>query len=242
MMMSKTAARKLVCLVGWLLATSVAAGQVTNLAAFDKHKIHLGIQIGYAQSKFDLHYTEDEEVREFLQGTTSYYSPGFRIAFIVDLRLNNYLSVRTLPGITFFNRNLYYSWESGYSATQRGLDPYRQVESVYGEIPFDIKFRALRWRNFRTYLTSGMSYGFDFASFRNNKNNDEQSIVKLNTSDFRFTAGAGFDFFLRYVKFAIELKFSFGLRDLLIPDNDIYSRSVDNLNSRSFLVGFTFET
>ena len=93
----------------------------------------------------------------------------------------------------------------------------------------------------RPYLTAGISYGFDFASLRNNKNNDDQSIVRLNTSDFRYTAGVGFDFYLRYVKFAIELKMTFGLPNLKIPDDDYYSRAIEKMTSRTFMLGFTFE-
>ena len=53
--------------------------------------------------------------------------------------------------------------------------------------------------------------------------------------------GVGFDFFLRYVKFAIELKMSFGMLDLKVDDPDVYIRSFDNLSSRTFMRSFTFE-
>ena len=215
--------------------------QVTNLAAFDMDDIHFGIQIGYTQSKFDFHCTEDEAIRELLQGTTSYYNAGFHIAIIGDLKLTPYLNFRLLPGFTLVTRSLNFAWENNYLSTHPAADSKRSVESVYGELPFDFKFRAQRWHNFRPYLTLGGSYGFDFASLRNNKNNNDQSIIRLNTSDLRYTTGIGFDFYLRYVKFAIELKMSFGMLDLLIPDDDIYTLSTNSLKSRTFMLGFTFE-
>ena len=85
----------------------------------------------------------------------------------------------------------------------------------------------------------GSSYGFDFASLRNNRNSQNQSIVRLNTSDLRYTAGLGFDFYLRYVKFAIELKMTFSVMDLKIDNDDFYSQSIDGLNTRTFMLGFT---
>lgn len=218
-----------------------AVAQVVNLASFDRHVVHYGIQIGYTQSKFDLIYTEDDEVRGALQGTTSYYTPGFHVAIIGDLRLTNFVNVRLLPGITIINRQLSYSWNSAYAATHRNVEDMRQVESVYGEIPLDFKLRSMRWRNMRPYLTLGASYGFDFASMRNNKNNNNQSIVRLATSDFRCQTGVGFDFYMRYVKFAIELKVSFGIPDLRVEDDDLYTRSVEALRTRTFIIGFTFE-
>ncbi len=215
--------------------------QVNYLASFDKKKIHYGIQLGYTQSKFADAYTLDAEVRESLQGTTSYYTPGFHIAVVGDLRLGNFFNIRLLPGLTLINRTFTYNWEQQYQQQHPNVDPKRNVESVYGEIPFDIKFRAFRYRNFRPYLTAGGSYGFDFASMRNNKDNTNQGIIRLNTSDLRYTAGIGFDFYMRYVKFAIELKMSFGLVDLKIDDDDLYNQSMESIKTRSFMLGFTFE-
>ena len=225
----------------FLLLAGTLQAQVSNLAAFDMDLLHYGIQIGYSQSKFDFYYTEDGDVRETLQGTTSYYNAGFHIAIIGDMKLCNFINFRMLPGLTIINRSLNFSWEDVYAEAHPGVDAKRSVESVYGEIPIDLKFRAMRWRNFRPYVTTGMSYGFDFASLRNNKNNNDQSIIRLNTSDLRYTAGVGFDFYLRYVKFAIELKMAFGISDLKIADDDLYTRSFDNLNTRTFMLGFTFE-
>lgn len=224
-----------------LLALSTARAQVSYLAAYDKKKIHYGIQLGCTVSKFDLYYTEDADVRDKEQGTTSYYAPGFHLAILADLRLGNFFNLRCMPGLTLINRDINYTWSSSYLLSHPGVDLKRTVESVYGELPIDLKFRAMRWRNFRPYLTTGLSYGFDFASLRNNKNNNDQSIVRLNTSDFRYTAGVGFDFYLRYVKFAIEMKMSFGLTDMRVDDDDIYTQSSDFLNTRSIIIGFTFE-
>ena len=224
-----------------LILSGAVEAQVNYLAGFDKKPIHFGIQLGYTQSKFEDGYTEDDEVRESLQGTTSYYTPGFHLAIITDFRLGNYFNFRLLPGLTLINRTFNYNWTRAYVNLHNSPDFKRNVESVYGEIPFDIKFRSFRYRNFRPYLTAGASYGFDFASMRNNKNNNDQSIIRLNTSDFRYTVGVGFDFYMRYVKFAIEMKMSFGLTNLKIEDDDLYTRSVDFINTRTFMLGFTFE-
>lgn len=222
-------------------ASIAASAQVNNLSNFDRGLLHYGIQIGYSQSKFTIDYTEDDAVRQAMQGVTSYYNPGFHLAVIGDLRLTDFINLRMAPGLTLINRSINYAWSSQYASTHRNLDDWRGVESVYGEIPVDLKFRSMRYNDMRPYLTCGISYGFDFASLRNNKNRDDQSIVRLNTSDFRYTAGVGFDFYLRYVKFAIELKMSFGLPNLKIPDDDYYSRAIEKMTSRTFMLGFTFE-
>lgn len=212
-----------------------------NLGQFDRKLLHWGIQVGVTESKFDLAFSEDDELRQTLQGVTSYYEPGFHIAVIGDLRLNDYLNLRLLPGVTIVSRDLSYSWEAAYLASHRLAETNRLAESVYGDVPLEIKFRAQRWTDFRPYLTGGISYGFDFASLRRNRNRNNESIVRLQPNDLRYTMGLGFDFFLRYVKFAIELKMNFGLLDLKVPDEDIYIRSMDVMHSRTFMLSFTFE-
>ena len=215
--------------------------QVGNLGKFDSRLLHFGIQVGLTNSKFDLDYSDDSELRQTLQGTTSYFSPGFHIAVIGDLRLNNWFNLRLLPGVMLITRDVSYSWEDGYLQTHRLAERSRKVEFVYGEIPLEIKFRAIRWGNFRPYVTAGASYGFDLASLRKNRNRTDESIIRLEPHDFRYSLGLGFDVFLRYVKFAIDLKVSLGLADLKVEDPDVYIRAFNNLSSRTFMLSFTFE-
>jgi len=215
--------------------------QLGNLGNFDKRLLHYGIQVGYTQSKFDLAYSEDATIRQTLQGVTSYYAPGFHIAIIGDLRINNWFNLRLLPGVTLVTRDISYAWESGYLSTHVLAERSRNVESVYGDIPLEVKFRSRRYGDFRPYLTAGVSYGFDFASLRENRNRTNESIIRLQPHDLRYSMGVGFDVFLRYVKFAIELKMAFGLLDLKVEDPDIYIRSFDNLSTRTFMLSFTFE-
>lgn len=215
--------------------------QVGNLGKFDSRLLHYGIQVGLTMSKFDLEYTADETLRRDLQGTTSYFAPGFHIAVIGDLRLGNWFNLRLLPGVTLITRDVSYAWEPTYLASHRLAETSRNVESVYGDFPLEIKFRAMRYNNFRPYLTAGISYGFDFASLRKNRNRTDESIIRLEASDLRYTMGLGFDVFLRYVKFAIDLKMTFGLPDLKVEDPDVYIRAFDYLNSRTFMLSFTFE-
>ena len=240
MHLSNTQKKLLIIFLPLLFATEGRC-QIGNLLSFDDKLIHFGIQIGYTQSKFDLIYTEDDDVRSVLQGATSYYNAGFHIAVIGDLRINRYLNLRFLPGLTLITRKMDYAWEPVYFEQHPLLEPSRTVESVYGDLPLEIKFRAWRWNNFRPYVTAGGCYGFDFASLRKNKNNTEESIIRLNSSDLRYTIGVGVDVFLHYIKFAIEMKMSFGLLDLEVPDNELYTQSVNGMKSRTFMLGFTFE-
>lgn len=224
-----------------LLLSVPAHSQIGNLGKFDSRLLHYGIQVGYTQSMFDLEYSDEAALRETLQGVTSYYAAGFHIAVIGDLRLNDWFNLRLVPGVTLVTREISYAWESGYLPTHPLAEQRRSVESVYGDIPLELKFRAKRYGDFRPYLIAGVSYGFDFSSLRENKNLTDESIVRIQPHDFRYSLGVGFDVFLRYVKFAIEFKMNLGLLDLKVDDTDIYTRSYNNLSTRTYMISFTFE-
>ena len=82
-----------------VLGPVATRAQVGNLGQFDTRLLHYGIQVGYTQSKFDFDFSTDPEMRETLQGVTSYYAPGFHIAIIGDLRMGQWFSSisRVLP-------------------------------------------------------------------------------------------------------------------------------------------------
>lgn len=234
----------LVTVAVWAAFGSTAWGQIGNLGnlmSFDDKPLHYGIQVGLTRSKFDLEFVHDDALRTAVLGTASYYSEGFHISVVGDLRLGRYFNLRSLPGIILIDRDIYYHWAPSYQETHPLLEQHRTVESVYGHLPLELKLRAWRWYNFRPYLTCGGSYSFDFASLRKNKNNNDEAIIRLNADEWRYSVGAGVDFFLRYVKFAIELKMSFGVNDLLILDEEIYTQTLGSMRSRTLMISFTFE-
>lgn len=224
-----------------VLNIETSRAQVSNLAGFDEEMLHYGIQIGYAGSKFDVRYTQNDSILGQLNNSNSYNTAGFHIAVIGDLRLGRFFSLRALPGVSLLSRQMTYTWDPAYLAAHPIADPKRTVESVYGDLPIELKYKAMRWNNFRPYVTGGASYGFDFASLRKNKNNNDEAIIRLSPSDLRYTLGVGSDFFLSYVKFAIEFKMNFGLLNLKVPDDDIYTLATDKMRSRTYLICFTFE-
>ena len=236
----KEIAKILIC-ASLVLITPLGYSQILNLSNFDKNTLHYGISVGYMQSKFVVDYTEDDAIRDKIQGVTSYYIHGFHISIIGDLRINDYMNLRLIPGISFVDRELSYALSDAFASLTHTPERKRFVESVYGDLPLELKLRSQRWNNFRPYIITGVKYGFDFASLKNNKNRNDESIIRLASSDFSYLMGAGFDFYFQYFKFAIELKMGFGLVDLLIPDDTYYTQSINSINSRSFVLSITVE-
>ena len=179
---------------------------VQNRPYADMRQLHLGFSVG----------THLPDMTFANSGATAYdgtvwyaeqpsYSPGFCVGAVGDLRLNNWFNLRFNPGLCFGNRKISLRESStGETVTQ-------SLKSTLIVLPIDLKFSALRYRNSRPYVSSGIMPAFDVAKKRNEN-------LMLRTSDIYLTVGLGCDFYLPYFKFIPEVKFCFGLCDMLRHD------------------------
>jgi len=162
---------------------------------------------------------------------------GFDLGIVSEKRLMEYATLRFTPEIAFGSRSIEYHFA--------GVDTFdieKKIESTWLNFPLCLKIRSKRLGNIAAYMIGGGRFTLDLASQKDSKNTvPGQEIIKLYNTDYGFEAGAGLDFFLPYFKFGIELRAGLGMRNLLVPDNTIYSNSIDQLRSKVILISLTFE-
>ena len=249
-----------------LLAVLPARAQrniVLNMPAYDQEMFHFGFVLGVNQSLVTLKPITDLRTRVFdstyipdilpmpdsarVLSVNASPIPGFVISIVSNMRMGDHFDLRFIPSLSFGDRTLNYEIETyrtfaGGDTTERLLIN-KKVPSTYIIFPLEIRYKALRYNNFRPYLLVGGQYSLDLASNakkREQKNRNEK-IVKFNASDFYVEAGVGFDFYNEWFKFGIELKMMYGLMDVLKREGNIYTESISSLNSKIFQVSFTFE-
>ena len=133
------------------------------------------------------------------------FSPGFCVNGLVDFRLNEYFSLRLSPGLYFGNR------EIKMVEPVMGLSEKQNLRSVFVVAPIDVKYSAQRYRNLRPYLTAGVMPALDVSKKRSD-------FLKLKSTDVYLTVGLGCDFYLPFFKLNPEIKFCFGLTDVIQHD------------------------
>lgn len=94
--------------------------------------------------------------------------------------------------------------------------------------------------NYRAYVIAGFKYGIDMVSQAKVKAEDPD-VIKLSRQDYGYEIGFGFDFYMTYFKFSPEIKMYTGMKNLIIPENTIFSSPIEALYSKTFTVSFTFE-
>lgn len=211
---------------------------IENLPKFDKRRYHFGFLLGANQMNFAIKTIEDLTPFDSLTNVTTKPDYGFDIGIVSSLRLTKYLSLRFVPTLSFGNRTVEYTFKYHDSVTYA---QNKKIESTFMIFPLYIKYQSKRLGNFRAYIIGGAKYSLDMASQAKKKNKEGEAPIKLRRNDYLVDVGAGFDFFLPYFKFGIELKMSYGLRDLLVPENTTYTNSVKRLNSKIFQLSLTFE-
>lgn len=229
--------------VAAMVAPVSASGQrlndkLLNRPYADLRRWHLGFSVGVHTQDFS--FTNNGYVTEsgeswFVEQPA--FSPGFCVNGLIDLRLNDYFSVRFTPGMYFGNRDLRFR-EAGSGEVER-----QNLKSAYVVLPIDLKFNAQRYRNVRPYLVGGVMPAFDVAKKRSD-------FLKFKSADMFLTVGLGCDFYLPYFKLVPELKFCFGLTDQLQhdrpdlveePDKLKFTQSLKKATSQMVVLTFYFE-
>lgn len=212
--------------------------KVLNRPYADQRPWHLGFSVGIFAS--DLMFTHNgfiTDAGEQWRLDQPSYQPGFCVNGLFNLRLNDYFSVRFTPGMYFGSRDITMR-EVGSGATER-----QNIKSTYVVVPVDVKYSAMRWRNARPYLVAGVLPAFDVSKKRSD-------ILQLKSTDFMLSVGFGFDFYLPYFKLSPEVKFCFGLSDVLRhdrpdladdPDKFKFTQSISKAVSKMIVLTFYFE-
>ena len=95
--------------------------------------------------------------------------------------------------------------------------------------------------NFRFSVVGGFQYSFDMASRSKKRNPTNAVVLKLKSSDFDTQVGVGVDFYLESFKLSLEGKMSYGLINILKPEDNNLSNSVERLSTKTFHFSILFE-
>lgn len=182
--------------------------KLENRPYADLRRWHLGFSVGIHTQ--DISFTHNGLITD--DGHSWYmeqpsFSPGFCVNGLIDLRLNNWFNLRFTPGMYFGNRDITII-DYNTADTPEQLKYRQNIKSAYLVAPVDIKFSGQRYRNCRPYLTSGIMPAFNLTTKRGD-------YLRLKNADFYLTCGFGFDFYLPYFKLNPEIKFCFGLTDVI---------------------------
>lgn len=227
---------------GWATAQEMYNYETRQLRSpkYDFKTIHFGFELGI--NYYDFHIEPTETLQNIQDNQNTLYSidciasPGFTLLLISDLRLTNWLNLRFTPGISYTQRDMVFDVYNDiigdfYQAT-------RQVESTFIEFPLYFKFRGKRVGNARPYLMGGAKYMVDMAS---QELVEDPRLFRIKRFDLAYEFGFGIDIYFDFFKFSPQIKAVTGMRNMVVPDDTIFTEGVVDLTTRCVLISFQFE-
>lgn len=227
---------------------------VKNLTTFDDKRLHFGFSLGINTLDFNIaNYPTIGENPKFVPETLpngrqivgtdiiradiSKLTPGFTVGIVTNLRLTESLDLRFLPGMSFGERKLTYNIPV---VSTTGPSDYFSIKSTFLDFPLLIKYKAKRMNNQRPYLIGGVAYRIDISK------TGVEDLVRLKPFSSSIETGMGWDTYLQFFRLSTELKFSFGLNNLVdngpkAPEPQVYTNALSRLASNMFILSFHFE-
>ena len=210
-----------------------------NLPHFDSRMYHFGFLFSANTSSFYIDYKPDFSFSDSLLGIDNVPQAGFNLALLASFNPVKNISLRFVPGLSFQDRSLNYTFLAEDNKVETFL---KRTESVWLQFPMMLKLRTNRVGNFAAYGLIGGCYGFDMQSQKDvNEAVAGKIVVKLEKTDITLDAGGGFDFFLPYFKFGVEMKTCFGMKDVLIQETNQFTDPISRLRTRTFVLSLCFE-
>ena len=213
--------------------------------------MHFGFALAYNKTDFRIHTIKNSAMPDTVIGGVTYgmktiytkSDPGFALGIISDFRLHQYLRLRFTPNISFASRSLEYKLEN---VKRDSTKEYKKsVESTFIILPLELKLQSKRLDNFGAYVILGGGYTMDLVSKKKPVSsggaNQLDDAVQLKRDDYFYSGGAGVDFYLKYFKLALELKILQGTKNLIQPLNNIFTKSIEKVNSKMVIFSVTFE-
>jgi len=219
-----------------------------NLPAFDLKRLHFGFTVGL--NTMDLGIRRNYDANDFIYADVSRILPGFQVSIVSDLRLRDTWNLSFLPGISFGSRELtYYEYDQQLNHRAAMVDLNNVDNPValgpsFLDFPLHFKYRSSRVNNYRPYLVGGLNFRYDMSAKRE-YDGDSNEYVKFKPADLYVEFGFGVDTYLRYFKFAPEIKLAMGLRNIINdagrPPHFQFVESIDRVTSYIVMLNFHFE-
>lgn len=123
--------------------------KVPNLPWFDDKALNFGFLIGFNAMDYKVvsKVPAEQGPGGLRYADVAQLNPGINIGMVTNFRINRYISLRALPGISFGQRDLLFVSENGVE-DEKPL----AIKSTYIEMPLVVKFNGARMTNVKPFL------------------------------------------------------------------------------------------
>jgi hypothetical protein len=217
------------------LTFSVSQAQIEsshNLPNYDDKFMHYGFLLAINTTQFKVVHSDDFVKSDTITNLYPQMKPGFTLGFVVNTRISEFVDFRIMPEVAFYERSMVFNI--------KGVD--EDVSAVFNtavvELPLLIKYKSRRRLNHRIYMIGGVKFAFEVGKKKDSVKKEE---LLTKATDISLEYGIGWDRYLPLFKFAPEIRVSYGLTNLFIPQDNIFSNKIKKLSTFTVTASFLFE-
>lgn len=212
--------------------------KVQNRPYLDYRKFHYGFTIGFHSQGLDLvnnGYIDPSTGKQWF-AVNDRQDLGFTVGVLGEWRINTYLALRVVPTLHFGQKHITFREQGS------GEEDTQVMKSTYISLPVDLKIASPRFNNYRPYVIAGVNPMYDLTTRK-------QGNLLMKPLNVYAEVGMGCDFYLPFFKLIPEIKFCFGLANILDKNRSslvdksklIYTQSVDKATSSMVVFSLYFE-
>jgi hypothetical protein len=225
----------ILCLMVMVVPISAQNNPSAHLPDYDDHFIHYGFLLGVHSAKYRIQYADIYGTPEYdtLHSVVPGNMGGFKLGFVVNFHLLQHLDFRILPTVGFYENDLTYRY------TNRTEQRYVKDATIV-ELPLLLKYKSQRRGNYALYLIGGIKPSFEAVG--RGQREDSSDKLDLIRNQINIEIGVGFDIYNPLFKFSPEIRYSYGVRNMLSGRSDSpFNAPLKKLTTHNITFYVTFE-
>ncbi len=223
----------LLALAPFSVMAQQSSGTVNNPRYDERRIVTYGFSFGFHTASLRLKYSDyfTTPAMDSVHSIVPLKKPGFSLGFIVNFKLAPFFDARITPKVTFSEYGLQYNYIGRAAAIET-------IESVGVDFPILLKYKSQRRDNIRMYVIGGITTSIEAAG--KTELAEDQGLLQLENVNLMADIGFGFDLYYPLFKFSPEIRFAFGLVDIVGSNND-FTAGIQELKSKTVSIYFHFQ-
>lgn len=196
--------------------------------------ISYGFLIGLHSTAYQIRYSDVfvSPDLDTLHSVIPDWKPGFSLGFLVNYRAHEFVDVRIMPTVGFYEHKLLYRFTNGQSVIE-------QVETTMVEFPLLVKYKSMRRGNIRMYMVGGVRPGIEASGKKEIQN--VTNALEIKGFNMSLEAGLGFDLYFPLFKLSPEIRFSRGVYNILDNTTNAFGMPLKQITTNTVHFYFIFQ-
>lgn len=204
---------------------------------YDERKIvTYGFSLAAHSASFKLKYSDyfTTPAMDSVHSIMPRKRPGFKLGFIVNFKLAQFLDARITPTVSFSEYVLEYNYVGNQPQQLNEL-----IESTGVEFPLLLKYKSQRRNNLRMYVVGGATPVIEAAGRSDLE--EDLNRLQLDQVNLNLEVGFGVDMYYPLFKFSPEVRFAYGMVNLLTDTINDKNIGLSDLRTKTLTFYFHFQ-